>query len=111
MAETVHREPCLAVIEAADHHVHAPEHAQSQVGVDVTVKELDSDIGVHFLDTFRGYLSLAAFAVLGAEKHRAAEVGRLDGVEIDHKQMSDTHERQVLENLVSQCPCSNDHHF
>ena len=50
MAEAIHREPCLAVVETADHHVHAPEHSQAQVGVYITMEELDSDVGVHLFD-------------------------------------------------------------
>ncbi len=102
VAEAVDRQARLAVVEAADHRVHAADDPESQLGGDVAVQVLDVQLRVELLGARRDHFRLAAFGIPVAEEHRAAEVGRLDGVEIDHEQVPHAHQRQVLDHLVAE---------
>ncbi len=102
MAHAVDRQAGLAVIQAADHHVHPPEDPQAQVGRDVALQVLDLDLRVELLGPGRHHRGLAALGVRFPEQHRTGEVGRFHRVEIDHVNVADPHQGQVLDHLVAQ---------
>ncbi len=69
------------------------------------------NIGVDLFGARRRYFGFAPSGIAGAEEGRAAQVGGFDDVEIDDVQVTETHQCQIFDHLVTQGAGTHDQGF
>ncbi len=111
IAEAIHGQARLTIIEAADHHIHAADDAQPQAGGDVAVVILDVHFRIKVLHAGGGYFGFFTAGVAFTVEYGAAEISQLDRVEIGDEDVPNPHEGEVLEHLVAKRAGADNEHF
>ena len=97
------------------HDAVQPAHHQVKSPIEILVKVLDLAIvwrhptpGHSVVNELRSHLCLGLAHVLLSEQELSVEVGQVDGVHVNHCDISEAHQSQILKEFAAQTPSPDD---